>query len=217
MLLHTDDTLFYLLKNKLLYAETVALGYTPDTPPPVVRFNTSEYVRLLNTPGTPVISIQRTATRGASSDRTYRPTLAGEFFTKATGTALESRRFPQPRNISYQVDIRSPDDAWLAMVEREIDELYSPLHEVNIPHTLFVGETIQVPVRYWFSDATRTGDLQDELKVPMFRSTIQVTAETWLFKRADASVGGKPVGDTMVKSVETTIDTGSSQDIIVEE
>lgn len=182
MLILTDDKLFSLLSGKLTYQpQPLALAYTPSTAAPVARYGSSEYVRLMEAPNVPCVSIQYLR----MPDETYAPLAVGARIgaEKALDASkMVMLRHPEPKIIEYQLDIRAPHDLWLRQIEEQLSKLFSMPYSTTIPVLPFgAGEPSQnFPVRFFFQALDRQTTTQDTTKVRTFRSIWRITAWTWL-------------------------------------
>lgn len=194
MIVATHKNLYELLNGVLLYAEELDEEFfTADTAPRVTRWGSSEYRGLLDEQ-IPHIAIQPIRMMSENIDRAIawqRLSTLWRYTDENDMTlGVHENQQPEPRIIEWQLDVRSPYDIWLTMIEQELDKLFNPIKDVTLtaqPLGATIGD-IEFVVRYFGGDLIRVRSAADEVGTRMLRSTMRLTAHTWLLPSSSDTV-----------------------------
>lgn len=197
MLLHLDQYLYTTLTTLALYnpsqAGGVALTTAIDTPLPsgnVVRWATSEYLKLYDDGTQPFLAIQLL---GDDYENAELGVAAGAFiweYTDETRTQAAVNFHPQPVVINYNLELLAPDDLWLRRMEKGVKSFFGRRLVVEIdvqPLGATVG-AVAWPSTLMLNQIRRVGDLNaggamvrsraEEQR--LFRSVASLKVESWL-------------------------------------
>ena len=128
MLLHLDNFLYTQLSSMLMYNQSQdgaeALSAANDATVRVVRWNCSEYHALYDDGTVPFIAIQLLGDNYEDPHRGVPPSAQIWDYTDDTRTDVAINWHPVPVDVSFQLEIISPDDLWLQRIKKTIAQYF---------------------------------------------------------------------------------------------